>query len=279
MQTEYAGRIEQDQKQELEKKKATFSKSFDNNLIKAYHIVLKYTSKGEMKKMEIARFANDFAIQVDTNIVEALKDDEWLLDAVGKGTLGEHNLLPTIERPVRTNDLYEAFLRYDDKPMIRQIEAIRQSILKYYMNGEFNIAYGDAFPYTRIYHKEDIPYFDVTDPQFRLVDKSVYPVKVTEEPKAAESHPASIVTPSTPDTADAQPKRFKALTISGKVPLERYTDLFSSFVVPLKNNHIEIEVRFKAKSTDSYPLTESVQIYKSVKESAKQLGLNLTEEV
>ena len=73
-------------------------------------------------------------------------------------------------------------------------------------------------------------------------------------------------------------RKFKSIKVSGKVPVERWTDLFSSFVVPLKNNGLEIEISFKAKTTSSNPLDESAQIYKVVKESAMQLGLNLEEE-
>ncbi|MCS2967051.1 hypothetical protein NXW94_16160 [Bacteroides ovatus] len=41
---------------------------------------------------------------------------------------------------------------------------------------------------------------------------------------------------------------------------------------------MEIEISFKAKTTSLNPLDESAQIYKVVKESAMQLGLNLEEE-
>jgi len=282
--TEYSGRIEQEQMQDLKQKMDGFSKSVDNNLIKAYNIVLKYVSKGSVEKKEIFQFANDFTIQIDKNIVETLKEGEWLLDSVGIGLLRQHNLLPTIEHPVRTNDLYEAFLRYDDKPMIRGQEAISKSILKYCENGEFNVAYGDIGAYDRIYHKETVRNMDVADTKYWIVDKSIYPAKEDESNQTTESNTIDIITPPVgkPDTSGnddtKQIKRYKSLTISGKVPLERYTDLFSSFVVPLKNNHLQIEVKFKGKSTESSPLDESAQIYKVIKESANQLGLNLEEE-
>ena len=46
----------------------------------------------------------------------------------------------------------------------------------------------------------------------------------------------------------------------------------------LRDNGLRIEVKFTATSNNALPLTENSQIYKSVKESASQLGLNLTEE-
>ena len=46
----------------------------------------------------------------------------------------------------------------------------------------------------------------------------------------------------------------------------------------MNGNKIEIEVKFKIKSSEGSPLGEGKQQYKSAKEAAKQLGLNLEEE-
>jgi hypothetical protein len=73
---------------------------------------------------------------------------------------------------------------------------------------------------------------------------------------------------------------FRSITISGNVPLERYTELFNYFITPfaMSGNKIEIQVNFKIASTDNSPLTESKQQYKNAKEAAKQLGLNFQED-
>ena len=63
------------------------------------------------------------------------------------------------------------------------------------------------------------------------------------------------------------------MTISGNVPIENYSQLFSSFVNTLKNNHLKIEVKFIASNSPASPLADNSPIVKSVKESASQLGL------
>jgi len=75
-------------------------------------------------------------------------------------------------------------------------------------------------------------------------------------------------------------KKYKSITVSGKVPLERYTELFNYFITPfaMSGNKIEIEVKFKIKAVDGSPIDESKQQYKSAKEASKQLGLNFEEE-
>lgn len=61
--------------------------------------------------------------------------------------------------------------------------------------------------------------------------------------------------------------------------MENWTYLWPSFINMLKNNRLKIEVKFTAKNTEASPLTENSQTYKSVKESASQLGLDIhTEE-
>jgi hypothetical protein len=79
--------------------------------------------------------------------------------------------------------------------------------------------------------------------------------------------------------SSAEVKTFKSLTISGQVGLDNYSQIFTSFIVPLSKNNIEIEVKIKGKSTEVKPLTESSQEYKIIKESAKQLGLDLDEQL
>jgi hypothetical protein len=75
-------------------------------------------------------------------------------------------------------------------------------------------------------------------------------------------------------------RKLKSITISGKVPLERYTELFNYFITPfaMSGNKIDIEVKFKIKANEGSPINESKQQYKSSKEAAQQLGLNFEEE-
>ena len=84
-------------------------------------------------------------------------------------------------------------------------------------------------------------------------------------PPTPGSEPGPEPTPTT--------KTYKKVTISGSVPIENYSQLFSSFVNTLKNNHLKIEVKFTASNSPASPLTDNSPIFKSVKESASQLGL------
>mgnify|MGYP006311953849 FL=1 len=144
------------------------------------------------------------------------------------------------------------------------------------------IAQGEPGNFSKIYLGEGVPYFDVTSPDFWLVDKSLYQPEAPEVPTpetSSKTYPEGDAkeSPEAEETPTAT-KEFKSVTISGKVDVANYNQVFSSFIHPLMNNNVEISITIKGKSTHAAPLTENSQQYKIIKESASQLGLDLDEE-
>jgi hypothetical protein len=173
-------------------------------------------------------------------------------------------------------------LRFDDKPMITHQDAVSNSLLRYCQNGEFCIASGDGTSFTRYYLAEPVPFFNVTDETYWLVDKSLKPQPVPVEAPGVinleedtESGPTTIT--ESPESSGG-PRTLRHVQVSGRVPLDQYTQLFSSFIMPLAQNNIEIEIRIKGKTTAGKPITDNSPEYKVVKEAAKQLGLDFEEE-
>jgi hypothetical protein len=288
--SEYSSQLEKEQKEDIRRRIEEANKQADVSLVSGYSIVLKYSVKNGMDKLVIKQFKDTLESQININIMSALKEEEWLLDSVGLGTLRSNNLLPTVDQPVRAKDIYEAFLRFDDKPMITGIDAVSKSILKYCYNGEYCIATGDGKTFSKYYLQENVPFFDITDVTYWLVDKSLNP---QPQPIAVplKNAKGEVIIPPSPvgsgngtgietksQVSDA--RQLKSITVSGKVPLEQYTSLFSYFIAPftMSGSTLEIEVRFKIKSTESNPIDESKQQYKAAKEAAKQLGLKFEEE-
>jgi hypothetical protein len=225
--------------------------------------------------------------QINGNLISELKEEEWLLDSVGLGTLRANQLLPTPQQSIKAKDIYEAFIRFDDKPMITGIEAIQKSLLKYCYNNEFCIATGDGTNFTKYFLGENVPFFDVSDVTYWLIDKSLKPLPMLPVVDEIETNTATnnvVDEPSPASIANGLTempqvqKSIKSVTISGKVPFEQYTQLFTSFIMPLAQNNIEIEIKIKGKSTQAKPISENSQEYKIIKESAKQLGLSFDEE-
>lgn len=284
VQHEYSGQLDTDQKRDIADKKNEANAQANAQLISVYNIAMRYSVTDGLEAVELRDFTRDMQTQITEKLLDAIIEEEWLIRSIGIGTLKTNRLYPTIDSPINVTALYEAFLQYGDKPMITGQDAVINSIQKYCYNGEFNVAFGEAGNYSRIYHREDIFGLNVDDRQYWLVDKSVLPKR--EEPSQTESATTTSGIVSETSPSEGQPseapaaviRKFKSIKVSGKVPVEQWTQLFSSFIVPLNQNNLEIEVSFKAKSTSSKPLDESAQIYKVVKESAQQLGLKLEEE-
>lgn len=285
---EYGGQLERDQKEDIKRRMDEASRQVGISITNAYSVVAKHASKTGIEMLILTQFKESLDAQINTILIDQLKKDEWLLESIGLGTLRNNNLLPTPEKSVKTKDVYEAFLRFDDKPMVTGLETVTRSIQKYSFNGEYCIATGDGVSFTRFYFKEQVPFFNPTDETYWMVHESLYPKPVSTEipavvtiptgaPKSVVNEPTVI--PPTGVPAD-DVRSISSLEISGKVSLEQYTELFRYFIKPfaLNGNDIEIEVKFKIKSKPTDPLTESKQHYKNAKEAARQLGLDFDEE-
>jgi len=280
---EYSSQLEREQKEEIKKRIDDASRLAETKLVAAYSIVLKHSVKNGIRVLPLKQFRESLDAQIGINIMAALKEEEWLLESVGLNTLRNNNLLPTPTQSLKVKEVYEAFLRFDDKPMITNQEAVANSLLRYCHDGAFCIASGDGTSFTRYYLEEPVPFFNVTDEIYWLVDKSLKPAPVPVDPPTpiVEPYPPVIVDPigpKEPITHEGGPRTLRSIQVSGKVPLEHYTQLFSSFIMPLAQNNIEIEIRIKGKTNVGKPITDNSPEYRVVKEAAKQLGLDFEED-
>ena len=283
---EYSSQLESEQKSDIKRRIDEATKQVETSLVSAYSIIAKHSAKNGVEVLSLSQFKDILYSQVNMNLMDLIKSEEWYLEAVGAGLLRRNNLLPEADKNVRVKDVYEAFLRFDDKPMIANIHAVQDSLQRYCMTGEYAIATGEEGKWNNIYFKEVVPMFDVMDETYWLVDKSVYqPVSTESEPPVqggdgdtTDSDDENDDVPPTKGTPAESGRAIKSIVISGKVPLENYSSLFTSFINPLKDNGIQIEFKISAKSTSSKPIRESSIEYKIAKESAKQLGLSFDEE-
>jgi len=274
---DYASTLEIEQKNDLTKRMNEAGKNSDSSLVSAYANINKFSIKDGIKNLQLKQFKDDLENQINSNIIDLLKSEEWMLDSVGLNLLGDNNLLPTPTKSINVKEVYEVFLRFDDKHMITNPEAISKSLQRFCVNGEFCIAAGDGTIFTQYYFKEVVPLFVVTDTTYWLVDKSLKP----QAPPIPDPIPSPIPSPIPGPHGNPEPKpdeirKFKSITISGKVPLDRYTELFNYFIVPFTSlgNKIDIEIKFNIQASEASPLDESVVQYKNAKESAKQLNLD-----
>lgn len=236
---------------------------------------------GKMEKLHIKQFRDTIDVQFNANILQHLRDEEWLLESLIFGLLQSNGLIPTDDNPVKVKDLYEAFLWYNDKPMMAGFSAVQNSLVRLCNGNQVAIAIGQPGNFGKIITGETPFGFDVTSPDYYLVDKSL---SKTEEPEKPSPSPSPTSYPvlkglgegNEPSSTDV--KTFKSVTISGKVDIANYHQVFTSFINPLLNNNVEVTITVKGKSTSAAPLTENSKQYKITKESASQLGLDFNVE-
>ena len=276
---EYSSQLDNDQRKDVLDRKKQSGDSAKEHLVHAYNTVVKCVRE-DLQTIEVSSFTSDFAAQLSVNTLQELHENGIVLRKIGLNIINRHGLMPTIEKPVKVNDLYEAFLRFDDKPMILNADAVKDTVNRYCDEGLWNVGTGEADRYSRIYHNETVPFLNPQEDGYWLLDPSVMP-KPAGGP-GAEPTPTPGSVPGTPPSAGPSPeptptpvtKTYKKVSISGSVPMENYSQLFSSFVNTLKNNNLKIEVKFTASNNATSPLTDNSPLVKSVKESASQLGLN-----
>lgn len=285
---EYAGQLEREQKDEINRRIQDASRSADSSLVVAYAVVVKHTAKAGLQTLALKQFSNSMDMQVVQHLIPALKEGEWLLDGVGYNTLQRHNLLPGDDAPIKAIDVYEAFLRFDDKPMIISPDAVKTSLLRYCQENKLGIASGDGAAFTKYYIGEPVPFFDVLDETYWLVSPGQIPNEAPQTEGNVTPAPGPVintfnktgVTPATTEAENPSLVEIRKLTISGKVPLERYTELFNYFITPfaMNGNKIDIQISFTVHSTPSSRLDEGRSIVKNAREAAGQLGLRVDEE-
>ena len=80
-------------------------------------------------------------------------------------------------------------------------------------------------------------------------------------PPAAGESANPLLGDNSPAGVVSGPRRIKALVVSGKVDIANYSQVFQTFIMPLAQNNVEIEIRIKGKSTTARPLTENSPEY------------------
>lgn len=153
---EYKGQLDADQRLDVTDKKNNADEQANLQLVSVYNIALRYTVADGLEAIEIREFAKNLQNQIMDQLMDLIKDEEWLIGNIGLGTLKSNHLYPAVDSPVNVTALYEAFLQYDDKPMITGPDAVVKAVQNYCLNGEFNVAFGEKEHYSRIYHKENI---------------------------------------------------------------------------------------------------------------------------
>ncbi len=285
--SDYGSQLDEEQAKELNTKLTAARKAVNEALGSAYS----YMARVDGQRVAAAALTDAKAAFEDhlrAAWKQMVEDEEWVLRKVGPVTLQKAGLVPA-EGGLRLKDAIEAFLRFTDKPTIASREAVLEGLRQ--ACKEKLIGLGRGLNLNSLQKKwcgEDValdpgeeglwilPPFE---PQAKAAEVAppVSPSKEEiKEPAGAGLAPAQ--RGAVESTAPQAGKPVRRITIRGSVPLDNWADIFRSFVGPAGRmglKRLQLGIDFELVTQDGQPLDENDPAFKAMKESARQLGLEL----
>ena len=210
-----------------------------------------------------------------------VKEEEWILRSVGSVTLENTGLIPK-KGSLRLKDAIQAFLRFTDKPMIAAEEAVTAGLTQACADGLIGIGRGGSPSALQAkYCRQSISLDPSEDglwilPAFEPEVEQVHLTKETIDKNKAESSGPKTGGPTIPDEKTTDDVPVKKIVVQGEVPVGQWAELFRCFVGPAARMNLKtlgLGIQFEMIPTEGKALHENDVTFKSMKESAQQLGL------
>lgn len=211
-------------------------------------------------------------------VLEYLKSQEVLLERISPSNLLRKALREDEqEKPI--SEISEAFLRYPQLPMVKNLAVIEQAISQGVRDGVFAVKIGD-----KVYFKVAPP-AEIRSANAQLIRKEL----VQQAPAVAEPLPqvreAASAVPSepgvkAPTSAAPSPKTgVRHLMLRVKVPWDKFSDFVRGVILPLQSEkaELEVEVLVQARSKSGGIKPETLE--SKVKETLSQIGAEVVEEI
>ena len=275
---DYWEQLDDEQKRDLKERLGKAAAATEEALGTAYTVALRVSgSSVEACILPDARrtFSQHLAYLWHTLV----EDEEWILRRVGLLTLEETGLVPK-EGGIRLKDAIEAFLRFTDKPMIASKQAVIDGLTQACADGLIGIGRGASLSTLQKRYCNERIALDPTEEGVWIIPPFT-PEPAPEVVPSGEiqsgSSPGTEVAPGPARPGTTTKRTVKRIVIRGAVPIENYTELFRCFVSPaarmnLKNLHLGID--FEMEPAEDQSLDPEDATLKTMKEAARQLGLD-----
>jgi hypothetical protein len=288
---DYGAQLDSEQSSELTQRLDKARKAVTEALGAAYPYIARLESD-RVVPLAISDVRPTLSDHLQSAWRQIVDEEEWVLNKVGIVTLQNVGLVPK-DNGIRVKDAIEAFLRYTDKPMIASRDAVLEGLRQ--ACGERIIGIGRGASLNTLQRKwcgdTSVP-LDPNEEGLWIIppfepeaEVAVKPVDTTPSVSTASSTQA----PSTVDTTKrstgklTQPASnpIRRLRIKGIVDLSNWADIFRSFVSPaarMNLKRLRLGIDFELEPPDDKPLDANDPAVKAMKESARQLGVDVEEE-
>ncbi|MBI2917634.1 MAG: ATP-binding protein [Chloroflexi bacterium] len=283
IQSDYGSQLDGEQKDDLKKRIEAADKSALEALGPAYTIALRI-AKQEVEPVVLSDARTSFPEHLGYLWKTLVEDEEWILPRVGSVTLKDTGLVPETGA-IRVRDAVDAFLRFSDKPMIASKEAVSTGLAQACKDGLVGIGRGVTVSNLQAKYCRQSVFVDPNEdgvwviPPFEIAPLTP-PLTGAPQPRVGEPtggggvQPGPVEGPVTPPTPTKPVVR--RLVIRGSVPQESWADIFRAFVGPAARMHLKklsLGIQFEMETGADQSLDENDQTLKTMREAARQLGL------
>ena len=287
VQRDYGDQLDDEQRRELSTRLEKAESSVAEGLGVAYTHVARVEGQ-EVVFTQLSDAKPDFADHLVAVWEHVVTEEEWVLRKVGQVTLKEVGLVPE-EGGSRIKDAIDSFLRFTDKPMVASRDAVVLGLREACRDKLIGIGRGvNVTSLQKKWCGQDVA-LDPTEEGLWIIPP-FEPEAEEAETATATAGAGSQTTTTGAGQADAGSaegadedttttgRQVRRVTITGNVPAESWSDIFSCFVIPatrMNLKHVRLGVKFELETHDDRPLDVNDPTLKSMEESARQLGLDI----
>jgi hypothetical protein len=284
VQADYGGQLDQEQQDDLKNRLDAAETSAVGALGPAYTVVLRVAGQDVE-----ASVLGDARINLPEHLSyvwqELVEEEEWILRKIGLVTLKSVGLVPE-SGGIAVKDAVEAFLKFTDKPIIASRAAVTSGIATACRDGVVGIGRGLSLANLQTRHCRTDEQLDPKEdgvwiiPAFEPVSEKAEDHELKDEQKG-ERKEGEEGGWKEGGKGEESPRPVRRVTIRGTVPSESWSDIFRSFVNPavrMQLAGLKLGINFELEANQSAPLDPEDPALKAMKESARQLGLDIEEE-
>ena len=207
---------------------------------------------------------------LSTRVKQHLKGQEVLLEKLSPKVLIEKTFSATEERK-NLLEIWEAFLKYCDLPMLESEKVLQSTVVKGVQDGVFGLQIGNE-----VWYQDSIEPPDISDDVIIL--KKEIAAKMKEEAKGGEIEKGEETSKGeTGKVAEVSKEALRKVTIDVEIPWDRLSDLIRGVFMPLNREGANISLRMKIEAESEKGIDKDT-LDSKVKETLRQIGARIIEE-
>jgi hypothetical protein len=290
VQNDYSTQLDDEQRVDLKKRIDAAEKTAAEAAGPAYTVALRVQGQSVLvAKLQDAR--SPFAEHLGYLWTTLVEDEEWIIRRAGGVTLKQAGLIPD-SGGIRVKDAVDAFLRFTDKPIIASKAAVTDGLAQACRDGLIGIGRGASHSNLQSRQDREMPALDPTEeglwiipptsaqPSTEAISQGPASPGTDEAAVTRTQAPPATAAGSLPGQGAAAAKPVTRVTIKGRVPVESWSDVFRSFVGPaarMQLRHLKLGIDFELEPDPAKPLQAGDTRLESIREAARQLGLEVEE--